>query len=186
MTAITRRATRRKNDAYYTPVSATEELLRHVHIYGSVLEPCAGEGAIASVLRAAHDVVVVHETDLKCDAGFTPRDATTDLFWDWWGDWDFVVTNPPYTVAAAIVPRAYEAARYGIAFLLRLSYLEPCQNRAQWLAEHPPNHLIVLPRISFTGDGRTDSVCTAWMVWDKQARGQEQRITIVPKGESNA
>jgi len=51
---------------------------------------------------------------------------------------------------------------------LRLSYLEPCQNRAQWLADHPLTKLIVLPRISFNGSGKTDSCTTAWMIWDKR------------------
>lgn len=179
MTAITRKATRRKNDAYFTPASATEELLRQTQIFGKVLEPCAGSGAIAEVLRKHPSVVTVNETDLEFSDAFAPRDATTDLFWDWWGDCDFVVTNPPFSAAAEIIPKAYEAARYGIAFLLRLSYLEPCENRGAWLSAHPPNQLIVLPRISFTGDGNTDSVTCAWCVWVKHTGCQ--KITIVPK-----
>jgi hypothetical protein len=48
-----------------------------------------------------------------------------------------------------------------------MSYLEPVENRGVWLNEHPPTTLIVLPRISFTGDGKTDNVTCAWMVWRK-------------------
>jgi hypothetical protein len=48
----------------------------------------------------------------------------------------------------------------------------------RWLAEHPPTKLIVLPRISFTGDGKTDSVTCAWYVWE---RGEHvQSLEIVP------
>jgi hypothetical protein len=61
---------------------------------------------------------------------------------------------------------------------LRLSYLEPVRNRGAWLAAHPPTGLIVLPRISFTGDGQTDTVTCAWMVWDKLARGT---IRVIPR-----
>ena len=67
--------------------------------------------------------------------------------------------------------------------LLRLSYAEPCLNRAEWLKAHPISHLIVLPRISFTGNGKTDNVTCAWFVWDKLRPGH-QRITIVTKEDS--
>ena len=54
--------------------------------------------------------------------------------------------------------------------LLRLSWLEPCNDRAQIFRADPPVRLIILPRISFRGPGgrgkgRTDSVTSAWMVW---------------------
>jgi len=84
---------------------------------------------------------------------------------------DWVVTNPPFSDAAAILPIAFEQARVGVAFLLRLTFLEPCPNRGEWLrlnARHM-THLIVFgqPRPSFTGAG-TDSATVAWMVWNKK------------------
>lgn len=63
------------------------------------------------------------------------------------------------------------AAIVGVAMLLRLSYLEPTKDRGHWLNDHPPTQMIVLPRISFTGDGKTDSVTCAWMIWHKQGKG---------------
>ena len=52
-----------------------------------------------------------------------------------------------------------------MAFLLRLSFLEPTLTRREFLRANPPKRVIVLPRISFTGDGRTDSVTCAWLIW---------------------
>ena len=169
---------RRKLDQYFTPASATQKLLKHVFIGGNVLECCNGDGAISRVLRLSRNIDRVYTNDidpaLEADWHTDATDST-----QWKGDADWIVSNPPFNQAAQIVPLAYDHAGFGIAMLLRLSYLEPCKNRALWLREHPPTTLIVLPRISFTGNGKTDNVTCAWMVWNKRALTQE--IIIVPK-----
>lgn len=165
---------RRKNDFYPTPAWATEELIRRVPIYGGILECCAGDGAIADVLASMSGVKVwrndidptMPRLDFMADAA---ESDSWDLFHQ--GDFDWTVTNPPFNQAAQIVPLAYEHSIFGIAILLRLSFLEPVEDRGAWLNEHPPTTLIVLPRISFTGDGKTDSVTCAWMVWEKRKKG---------------
>jgi hypothetical protein len=83
--------------------------------------------------------------------------------------YDWIITNPPYNQAPAILPLALDNCRVGMAMLLRLSYLEPSRNRARWLAEHPPAKLIVFnPRPQFRADtGGTDSVTTAWFIWHR-------------------
>lgn len=176
---------RRKNDFYPTPEWATRELLDRVTIRGTVFEPCVGDGAIARAL--AGDKTLVYTGDI--DPAWSPMvcgDARERTFWreadaliedgiDW------IVTNPPFNVAAQIVPAAYNHAVKGIAMLLRLSYLEPVEDRGGWLNEHPPSSLIVLPRISFTNNGKTDSVTCAWMVWRKNAERQQIAVAENPK-----
>ena len=176
---------RRQNDFYPTPEWATQSLMRHVGVRGTVLEPCAGDGAIArvvdGVLEANHNGGFVYTSDIapQMNCSFC-GDATRRDFWEQASEMcdgiDWVVTNPPFSVAPQIVPLAYEHAAKGIAMLLRLSYLEPVENRGTWLNEHPPTILIVLPRISFTNDGKTDNVTCAWMVWWK---GHEPTRIIV-------
>ena len=165
---------RRSNDFYLTPSWATEMLLSRFPLTGAIGEPCAGAGDMASVLRQ-HGEVWTNDLD---------RSHTADNYYDLldpdsWAklpECDWIVTNPPFNIAAAIVPAAYGKARLGIAMFLRLSYLEPCQNRAEWLADHPPTALMVLPRISFTGNGKSDSCTTAWMVWDKRVGAKTEII----------
>ncbi|OUL23825.1 hypothetical protein BV378_20645 [Nostoc sp. RF31YmG] len=171
--AITRKNTRRKNDAYFTPTSAVDTLLNHIDITGTLLEPCNGSGAISNRLK--EDGLSVITTDI---ADNPQDDATTHQYWQRQKPYDWVVTNPPFDSASKILPKAYEYASVGVAFLLRLSYLEPCKDRGQWLAEHPPK-LIVLPRISFTGDGKVDSCTCAWMIWKKGYSSED--LIIVPK-----
>ncbi|KYC42053.1 hypothetical protein WA1_18805 [Scytonema hofmannii PCC 7110] len=172
--------TRRLNDFYPTPAWATQELIKRVPIIGVILEPCAGQMDISKRLDSSVDRLVF-SSDLTWD-NEAPRDATKDAFWDYWSKetpLDWVVTNPPFTHAAEILIKAYDRAQIGCTFLLRLSFLEPCNGRANFLAKRPPNYLIVLPRISFTGDGRVDNCTCAWFVWIKGC--QEQTIAIVPK-----
>ena len=168
---------RRANDFYPTPAWATEELLRQIpQIGGVILEPCVGDGAIARVIDCGDRIVYGSDIDPQMNCSFCGDAARRD-FWESVRDvmfeerLDWAITNPPFNVAAQIVPLAYEFADRGIAMLLRLSYLEPTEDRGAWLNEHPPTSMIVLPRISFTGNGKTDSVTCAWMVWEKDKTG---------------
>jgi hypothetical protein len=173
---------RRVNDFYPTPEWATKELMRVVPAQGRILECCAGEGDIAKVLNQQHGVDVF-SNDIDSHAPCLDHfDATIKTNWERWAGWaDWVVTNPPFNQAAQIVPLAYEHARVGIAMLLRLSYLEPVEDRGAWLNEHPPTKLIVLPRISFTGNGKTDSVTCASMIWKKNGMGQQIIVAENPR-----
>lgn len=173
---------RRKNDFYPTPSWATQELLSRVDIRGYILEPCIGDGAIASVIDGGDRWIYGNDIAPQTNCSFC-GDASTRELWETVRNTmpderiDWVVTNPPFNVAAKIVPLAFEFAEFGIAMLLRLSYLEPVEDRGAWLKENPPTKLIVLPRISFTNDGKTDSVTCAWMVWEKSIFA-ERRIVI--------
>lgn len=175
---------RRPRDEYFTPEWATDVLLdRHAMKGDSVFECCVGDGAIARVLEKRfryrvwmNDIISTGVMGQKWI-----RDASAESNWCDWRNFDWVITNPPFSLAPQIVPLAYKHAQIGIAMLLRLSYLEPVENRGAWLNEHPPTKLIVLPRISFTGDGKTDSVCTAWMVWEKVPAQQSIIIAENPR-----
>lgn len=169
---------RRALDKYYTPETATLALLQRTQIEGQVLECCAGDGAMSRVLSRQPSVSQVLTNDIDpCVDSDQHRDATDPEFWmEQTPDW--VVSNPPFSCCLPIIVGAFGAARRGVAMLLRLSYLEPCNDRAEFLSAHPPS-LIILPRISFTGDGKSDSVTCAWMVWDKS--GHKNSVEIVTK-----
>lgn len=175
---------RRELDKYHTRDEwITRQLLERVDISGSVMELCVGEWDIFNVLRPNLNITSLYSNDIdpNVQAGYN-FDATQGITYNPYGQFpcfpsvDWYITNPPYNAAAKIIPLAYEHARVGIAMLLRLSYLEPCTKtrrkdgvkRGYWLAKNPPTDLIILPRYSYTGDGKTDSVTCAWMVWDKR------------------
>ena len=166
---------RRAHDAYYTPAWQTRALLAHQEISGSVLEPCAGDGGIVRKLsqpllegRKINRIQYVTANDIAVGCCHEHIfDASRHDVYSLHGPFDWVITNPPYKMPLCmeIVANAVRHARVGVAMLLRLSFLEPTKVRGPWLAEHQPNRLIVLPRYSYTQNGSTDSVTTAWMIW---------------------
>lgn len=176
----TKRSPRRKFDFYPTSEWMVRQLLNNYPaIQGNLLEPCAGENDIARVLAKEPGVNTVTTNDLDpARMAHHNKDARRRFIYEV-GEFDWIVTNPPFSDAMEILDKSYIHAKRGVAFLLRLSFLEPTFDRGPWLQKNPPTSIIVLPRYSFTGNGKTDSVTCAWMVWDKEADFQE--IQVVPR-----
>lgn len=159
-------------DLYPTHRDLTLALLERVAISGRVAEPAAGPGDMARVLLAHPGITAVTTNDIdpQWSTDFT-GDAGNPGAAVWKRPYDWVVTNPPFSVAPSILRIAYECAGVGVAFLLRLSFAEPSGNRGEWLGAHADNLVGVYafgqPRPSYTPDGGTDSVTSAWFVWRK-------------------
>jgi hypothetical protein len=170
---------RRPNDFYQTPRWQVDALREHQFIAGTVLEPCAGDGSIAKVFRENQQEVWANDIDHQWLAN-SYHDATKEEAWKLCPvQTEWVITNPPFNGAFSILKHAYNHIGR-VALLLRLSFLEPTKERGQWLADHPPDKLIILPRWSYTQNGKSDSVTTAWMVWDRFNR-LAQPVVIYPK-----
>jgi len=173
---------RRPLDAYFTPRWQTEALLARVPVTGIVLEPCAGDYSIVNVINERGAVTSILTNDVGRQHLYDwTLDATRPDLYRVAAPVDWIVTNPPYKSpdCLAIVQRSVDTARVGVAMLLRLSFLEPTDTRnprGPWLAAHPPDGLLVLPRHSYTGDGRSDSVTTAWVVWYRANRSKYRPI----------
>jgi hypothetical protein len=169
---------RRENDYYPTPRWATAHLLSHLPfaITDPWVEPCVGSGDIADMVEQAGYAGFRNDLDCEHDADFY-GDATDPETWDVFELFmgarpAWCITNPPFNQASQILPLAMERCTKGVIMLLPLSYLEPCANRGQWLEQHQDRMSIVfLPkRASFTGDGNTAMVATAWFIWGKHRR----------------
>ncbi len=162
---------RRRLDQYFTPEFATKVLLHYnPHIGGQILECCSGDDAITKVLfrhcAATGLPYEIRTNDIDPGMPSSEHWDAADGSKQNWGRPNWIVSNPPFNGAEAIVPAAFSSASDGIAMLLRISFLEPCKGRSRFMAEFPPTQLVVLPRISFTGDGKTDNVTCAWFIWD--------------------
>lgn len=163
---MVRATERHKLDFYRTNEKLTEYLLQLEDFQGDILEPCAGDGAIAHLLPNCYtnDIDPERETDYNIDASDDPS-------WALLGEWDWIVTNPPFNQATNILRNAWQNSRVGIAFLLRLSYLEPCKDRRDLLRQTSDNlrYLIpVNPRPKFRSDKKGgDNVTVAWFIWKK-------------------
>jgi hypothetical protein len=94
-------------------------------------------------------------------------DVSLPDFWPEFGPIDWTISNPPFSKAGEILTHALANSRAGVALLVRISFLEPTFTRKDLMIANPPTRMIVLPRHSFTGDGKVDSVSCAWLIWDK-------------------
>ena len=168
------RAVRRERDAYMTASWQIDALVDNLpELSGSVWCPCVGDGSIVRRLRerrpdlgpfVTNDIDPSKEADVHLDATSAWTWATMaedDAPPDW------VIENPPFNVEMEILKHAYEAARVGVAFMARISFAEPTKDRGPWLAAHPYQKRITLERYSFTGNGKSDSATTDWLIWSK-------------------
>ncbi len=169
---------------------AVEQLLYALEcpLTGTCLDCCAGEGTIAKALAEKSRLRVI-TNDINPDLSMDyHQDASIQLGWQRLPDADWIISTPPYTKASTIIPLAYEKVKKGIIMLLKLSYLEPCQDRVEWLTEHPPTKLICIPAILSDLSAKKrdlDSIACAWFVWLKDPSIKTRQPFTFIKG-SNA
>lgn len=169
---------RRSGDAYLSAAGFVRPILPLLDRGSTILEPCAGACDLVAPLREAGHTVITADVDSACQVDHV-LDMTLAESWAQLPPVDWIVSNLPFSRALAILRHAIEHARVGVAVILRLTFLEPTTEgpdaRADWLEAHPLTRQIVLPRYSFTGDGKVDSVTCAWMIWE---RGKAPAIFI--------
>ena len=175
--------TRQKFDHYPTQTGVIRAAIRagiFGDMAGTVLEPAAGAGQIANVLRSHYDRVITNDIDDSHAADYR-EDATNagSPFWTAHA-YDDVIGNPPYNVALPIVARSLEVARRRVAMLMRITWMEPAQERAELFAMHADHmvHFAPLgsprPQFLFGINPKTDKpysgdfATVAWLVWDRQ------------------
>lgn len=174
-------------DYYPTPPWATRALLHFVipggatNLHGmSCWEPACGCGHMAVVLKEffgrvhASDVYphghgavgsFVGASDASNPALLLDDVATCPFQPDW------IITNPPFTLATAFVRRALTLARQGVAMLVRTQWLES-DERFQLFMEFEPWTVAVfserVPMIKGRWDPDASSATSySWVVWIK-------------------
>tara|TARA_X000001382_G_C3175047_1_gene180801 strand:+ start:297 stop:854 length:558 start_codon:yes stop_codon:yes gene_type:complete len=158
------RSDREKDDFYATPSSCTVDLLKREQFQGTIFEPCCGMGHISKVfIDKGYEV---ESSDLvNRGFGISNRDFLFER-----EQRDNVVTNPPFKMALDIAEHSQKIARYKIALLLKLSFLEGVE-RKKFFHEYPPQRIWVFSRrqslmkngIEQFGGGM---MALAWFVWE--------------------
>jgi len=175
---------RKESDFYQTPYSLTEQLFENevFHQTCSVLEPACGEGAIVKVLRKHFHTSRVRYYDKKWD--------DTSLRYDFLAEhrkWDYIITNPPYSLANEFIIKCCECAEYKFALLLPLNYLQGQYRydkiyKKQYIGDHfILSRVYVFTRMpmlseSIREDGKyeTGMQALAWFVWRKDCYHYEK------------
>ena len=161
---------RKQTDFYETPYSLTRKFL-DVEEFDkslSVCEPACGKGAITKVLNEYWDKDLI-----------TSYDQEVNFLWET-GNYNSVITNPPYTTALQFIDRAKRVATEKFAFLLPLSYLHGKQRYDEIYTdrEYGLKKVYVFTRYPMLGekireDGkyRTGMMVYAWFVWENGHSG---------------
>lgn len=142
MSATGRGTNRDPKDFYPTDRNSVRAILPHLPRDSSFWEPCAGDGRIIQMLReSGRDA---NGCDLfPQDTPYYPKGGSIDYLKDY-SPRDFVLTNPPFSVAFEMAQHAFRHA-LEFMFLLRLSFLES-EERGDWFEQHEPSGLWVLKK----------------------------------------
>jgi hypothetical protein len=156
-------------DFFPTPPWATrafcEWLAERPGFRRTAWEPACGRGDMAQPLAEYFGQVIASDVH---DYGFgTVRDFL------WPGDdepVDWIITNPPFRLAAEFIARAHQVAQCGIAMLVRTAFLEGGERHASLFAQTPPSDILQFAERVPMFRGRLDaegSTATAycWLVW---------------------
>ena len=156
---------REKNDFYPTPKNATLELLKRIDLSGKIWECACGDGAISKLLP--NDTI---STDL-IDRGYGVAGIDflkTNKKVDW------IITNPPYSLATKFVIHALECSS-NVAMLLKIQFLEGVA-RYEFFKNNPPKQIYVFSKrlqIVKNGESMKNStmMCFAWFIWERRFKG---------------
>lgn len=91
--------------------------------------------------------------------------------------WDVAIFNPPFHLSFDFVMRCRAFAKTVIVFQ-SLNFLGSSE-RNDWIQYDVPDTYVIPDRVSHTGDGKTDSVYSAWYVWDGAPR-TEGKFKVLP------
>lgn len=147
-------------DACQTPGYALDPLLPYLCRDWTIWEPAAGEGLLVEALY---------------DSGFNEAQVvfgdilTGQNFFDYEpGEWDCLITNPPYSIQAQWLERCYQLNK-PFALLLKVEALGN-KGTQELLAQYGIEIIFVSPRINFKmprkgWNGGGAQFPTAWYTW---------------------
>ena len=151
-------------------------------------DPACGAGHMSRTLGeyfAATWATDVHDYGWGQDAihdflmPFLPRDVTFGTGIDW------VITNPPFKLAAEFIRNGLDVAVQGVAVLVRTAFLEGIDRHKTLFSPRPPALVAQFTERVAMAKGRLDKEATTatsycWIVWRKGWTGATEMTWIPP------
>jgi hypothetical protein len=174
-------------DYFPTPRWATRAFFQHVlpalgiQTINQVWESACGEGHMAAVIAEFAPCVVASDI-FSYGYGTAPHDFLHDAplrAADW------IITNPPFSIACEFTLRALDLAAEGVAMLVRTQWIESVGRYEKLFRDRPPAlYAPFVERVPMV-KGRWDpdastATAYAWFVWWKGALGPARIIWIPP------
>lgn len=148
-----------ESDFYPTPPEATQALLDFLMLPAgtTIWEPACGEGHMAEVMRKNGYYVV--ESDINMGRDFLQEPCVPC---------DWIITNPPFTIADKFIERCMEHKK-PFALLLKAQYWH-AKKRLTLFRSYPPSAVCPMtwrPDFLFKTRGRGAPLLdVSWVVWD--------------------
>lgn len=169
---------RAENDFYATPFYATEAILDHEKLAGTILEPACGEGHISKVLMERYPNSKIVSTDLvqrEDKFGCNVRGGVDFLSNEYNERFDNVITNPPFSLAKEFVEKGLQITNDKVIMFAKIQFLEG-QQRKDFFAKTPLKYIYVFSkRVAPLNNGKpfdengkpwSSTMCFAWFVWE--------------------
>jgi len=164
MSSTHRGAKRAAADLYSTPIESFDVLQPYLPNGDGVKfwEPACGDGRLVRRLREWGRKA--GGADITPPAGFRTADFLQDNTRR-----DFIITNPPFSLALPFCEHALDRGRE-VMLLLRLNFLGSQKRREWWRVNEPSAVFVLSDRPDFTGGGG-DSCEYAWFYWGRRWTG---------------
>jgi len=188
MSSTNRGDDRHKYDYYVTPKSEIRKFMNEFKYEISkddkILDPCAGGDRVndmsyPSVLNEyGFNNLITFDIREDSKAEFK-LDYLTSISLD---KYDVIITNPPFNLSMEFLKKALLDVREGgkVVMLLRLNYYGS-KTRNEFLRNNMPSQCYVHgKRLSFTNDGKTDSIEYAHFVWTKGLGNKTTELHLLP------
>lgn len=191
MSSTNRGYERHKSDYYVTPVKSIEKFIDYVTndipsiFYGNILDNCAGGddkhpmSYPTALLNKGINPDNITTVDIRKDSKAMIKEDYLKI--DCPGDFNCIITNPPFKLALPIIKKALNDVNDNgyVVMLLRLNFFGS-QKRFQFWNKYMPKYVYVHhKRMSFTDKGGTDSIEYCHMVWKKNDYPKFSKIKVI-------
>lgn len=194
MSSTNRTDARKKHvsDYYITPtdkiVDFLNEFNKHEDIFTKdihILDPCSGGDDKHSMsYPEALKQIGVNSTNI--DTIDIRKDSLADikgnyLEIDCKNKYDIIITNPPFNIARDIIEKALNDINDDgfVIMLLRLNYFGGKLRKDMWDKQMPKYAFVHNRRVSFTDDGKTDSIEYMHCVWQKRYYPEFTQLKVI-------
>jgi hypothetical protein len=152
------------------------------HPAATVWEPAANRGFMVKGLRDFF--AEVYASDVQdYGAGFPVHDFLMPGPPLFHADW--VITNPPFRLAAEFVERGLRVARCGVAVIVRSVWAEGAGRYERLFRDNPPawimQHVERVPMVRGRYDPKASTATGySWFVWHRDAKGRAPEFRWIP------
>lgn len=189
MSSTNRGYDRHRSDYYITPIEKIElflkEFIKHepTAFSGIILDPTAGGDADNPM---SYPVAIKNVLDKDVKTIDIREDSRAEVVGNYLEmDFDYkpkvIITNPPFHIARQVIEKSLDTVEDNgfVIMLLRLNYFGGKLRRDLWDKYMPKYSFVHSRRLSFTPDGRTDSIEYQHTVWKKDCYPEFTKLKVI-------